>query len=135
MPVLRELVPPEPGYLTRLEAFAHEHEERLEHLYDRFGTGSEHVTTGRYALVRQPEGLILIERLATFRHDVLAAFDGELEDATSLRRQGLGGTGMNTRESPEQLADRVLNVKLVRSPGLLGADQRDNRCCQGCAFV
>ncbi|MFG2887599.1 hypothetical protein ACGFYV_35870 [Streptomyces sp. NPDC048297] len=80
MPVLRELVPPEPGYLTRLEAFAHEHEERLEHLYDRLGTGSEHVTTSRYALVRQPEGLIVIEQLATARHDVLAAFDGELED-------------------------------------------------------
>ncbi|MFE5163280.1 hypothetical protein ACFRNT_33305 [Streptomyces sp. NPDC056697] len=80
MPVLRELVPPEPGYLTRLERFAHEHEERLERLYDRFDADSEHARTGRYALVRQPEGLIVIEQLATARHAAFAAFDGELED-------------------------------------------------------
>ncbi len=80
MPVLRELVPPGPGYLARLEAFVHEHEERLERLYDRFGADSEHARTGRYALVRQPEGLIVIERLATARYDVFAAFDGEIED-------------------------------------------------------
>lgn len=46
----------------------------------RFGTGSGHATTGRYALVRQPEGLIVIEQLATARHDVVTAFAGELED-------------------------------------------------------
>ncbi|MFE9347988.1 hypothetical protein [Streptomyces olivaceus] len=80
MPVMRELVPPEPSYLTRLERFVRQNEERLERLYDRFGTGSEHATTGRYALVRQPEGLIVIEQLATARYAVFAAFDGEIED-------------------------------------------------------
>ncbi|MBZ6093383.1 hypothetical protein KVH02_34525 [Streptomyces olivaceus] len=80
MPVLRELLPPEPSYLTRLERFVRQNEERLERLYDRFGTGSEHATTGRYALVRQPEGLIVIEQLDIARYDVFAAFDGEIED-------------------------------------------------------
>lgn len=80
MPVLRELVPPERSYLTRLERFASHHRERLNRLYDDFGADSEHDRTGRYALVRQPEGLIIVEQLATARYDLFAAFDGEIED-------------------------------------------------------
>ncbi len=78
MPVQRELVPPGPDYLARREAFVHEYEECLE----RRTTGSVRTARrppGRYAVVRRPEGLIVIERLATVRYDVFAAFDGEIE--------------------------------------------------------
>ncbi|WP_128380444.1 hypothetical protein [Streptomyces cavernae] len=78
--MLRELVPPGRNYLTQLELFAYQHEVRLERLYDRFGTSSEHAESDRYALVRQPEGLIVLEQLTAARDDVFAAFDGEIGD-------------------------------------------------------
>lgn len=79
LPVLREVAPPYPTYRTQMDAFAALHEDRLQHLYDRFGHGTEFAQHGRYALARQPEGLIVIERLENARHDLLDAFDGEIE--------------------------------------------------------
>ncbi|MEV2235827.1 hypothetical protein AB0H69_45760 [Streptomyces phaeochromogenes] len=106
MPLLRELGPPEPGYLTRLEAFAREHEERLEQLYDRFGAGTR---DDRPVRPTPPARGADPDRAAGHRpprrpRRVRWRDRGPLPHR---RRQGLGSTGMNTRESPDQLAGRV----------------------------
>jgi hypothetical protein len=80
MPVLRELVPAGRGYLTDLEDFATDYENRLQRLYDRFGPDTEFAQHGRYALARQPEGLIVLQQLEAARHDLKDALDGEIDD-------------------------------------------------------
>ncbi|MFB6717944.1 hypothetical protein ACFCZY_39890 [Streptomyces sp. NPDC056237] len=51
------------GYVQRLEAFADRHRERLEELLCAYGPGSAPAEHGRYALVGQPESLMICERL------------------------------------------------------------------------
>jgi hypothetical protein len=79
MPVLRELVPAGRGYLTELEDFATRNEDRLQRLYDRVGPDTEFAQNGRYALARQPEGIIVLQQLEAARHDLKDAFDDEVD--------------------------------------------------------
>ncbi|MFE3022110.1 hypothetical protein [Streptomyces sp. NPDC059256] len=49
------------GYIERLEAFVEEHRDRLEELLRAYGPGSRPASHGRYALVGQPETLVILE--------------------------------------------------------------------------
>ncbi|MFF6961692.1 hypothetical protein [Streptomyces sp. NPDC008317] len=68
------------GYVQRLEAFAHRHRERLEKLLRTHGPGSAPAAHGRYALVGQPETLVVCERMETARLLLYGLWEGELED-------------------------------------------------------
>ncbi|MER6015962.1 hypothetical protein [Streptomyces bluensis] len=67
-------------YVQRLEAFADRHRERLEEMLRAYGPGSTPASHGRYALVGQPESLVLCERFETAPLLLDAKWDGELED-------------------------------------------------------
>ncbi|MFJ8770484.1 hypothetical protein [Streptomyces clavifer] len=49
------------GYIERLEAFVEQHRARLEEC----GPGSAPASHGRYALIGQPETLVILERMET----------------------------------------------------------------------
>ncbi|MFJ5143207.1 hypothetical protein [Streptomyces sp. NPDC088707] len=51
------------GYIERLEAFVEEHRDRLEELLRAYGPGSRPASHGRYALIGQPETLVILERM------------------------------------------------------------------------
>ncbi|MFD7868173.1 hypothetical protein [Streptomyces sp. NPDC059783] len=51
------------GYVERLEAFTVQHRDRLEGLLRAYGPGSRPASHGRYALVGQPETLVILERM------------------------------------------------------------------------
>ncbi|MEV6133155.1 hypothetical protein AB0M05_41255 [Streptomyces violaceusniger] len=67
-------------YAQRLEAFALRHRERLAEMLRAFGPGSAPAEYGRYALVGQPESLMICERLDTAPLLLQGMWDGELED-------------------------------------------------------
>jgi len=68
------------GYVQRLEAFADRHRERLEEMLRAYGPGSAPAEHGRYALIGQPESLVLCERFESTPLLLDAVWDGELED-------------------------------------------------------
>jgi hypothetical protein len=68
------------GYVQRLEAFADRHRERLAELLRAYGPGSVPAAHGRYALVGQPETLVVCERMETARLLLYRLWEGELED-------------------------------------------------------
>ncbi|MFD4225133.1 hypothetical protein [Streptomyces griseus] len=51
------------GYIERLEVFVEEHRARLEELLRTHGPGSTPASHGRYALIGQPETLVILERM------------------------------------------------------------------------
>ncbi|MEU3110227.1 hypothetical protein ACPCK9_32715 [Streptomyces koyangensis] len=51
------------GYIERLEAFVEDHRARLEEMLRTHGPGSRPASHGRYALVGQPETLVILERM------------------------------------------------------------------------
>ncbi len=51
------------GYIERLETFVEQHRARLEELLRAYGPGSRPASRGRYALVGQPETLVILERM------------------------------------------------------------------------
>ncbi|WP_369211753.1 hypothetical protein [Streptomyces flavofungini] len=53
------------GYIERLGTFVEEHRARLEELLRAYGPGSRSAEFGRYALIGQPETLVLLERMET----------------------------------------------------------------------
>ncbi|MFD8727800.1 hypothetical protein [Streptomyces sp. NPDC059611] len=53
------------GYAGRLEEFAQQHRARLEDLLRAYGPGSTPASHGRYALIGQPETLVILERMET----------------------------------------------------------------------
>ncbi|MBU3869029.1 hypothetical protein KN815_34755 [Streptomyces sp. 4503] len=67
-------------YAQHLETFADRHRERLEKMLRAYGPGSAPAEYGRYALVGQPESLVLCERLETTPLLLQGLWDGELED-------------------------------------------------------
>jgi len=68
------------GYVQRLEAFADQHRDRLAELLRAYGPGSAPAAHGRYALVGQPETLVVRERMETARLLLYGLWEGELED-------------------------------------------------------
>ncbi|MGW7620825.1 hypothetical protein ACWGLG_34310 [Streptomyces antimycoticus] len=67
-------------YAQHLETFADRHRERLEKMLRAYGPGSAPAEYGRYALVGQPESLVICERLETAPLLMQGVWDGELED-------------------------------------------------------
>ncbi|KAA0085604.1 hypothetical protein CIW52_06850 [Mycolicibacterium sp. P9-64] len=61
-----------PGYDTRLQAFADEHEVKLAGIFDRYRDSDSS------QLVHQPEAVIIFERLEADRHTLRAAWDERL---------------------------------------------------------
>ncbi|MEK8141528.1 hypothetical protein NKH18_00020 [Streptomyces sp. M10(2022)] len=53
------------GYIERLEAFVEQHRARLEEMLRTHGPGSKPASHGRYALIGQPETLVIVERMET----------------------------------------------------------------------
>lgn len=51
------------GYIERLEAFVEQHRARLEEMLRTHGPGSRPASHGRYALIGQPETLVIVERM------------------------------------------------------------------------
>ncbi|CAM5670900.1 hypothetical protein [Streptomyces mordarskii] len=67
-------------YPPRLATFADRHRQRLEEMLRAFGPGSAPAEYGRYALVGQPESLVICERLDTAPLLLQGMWHGELED-------------------------------------------------------
>jgi len=68
------------GYIERLEAFVEEHRARLEELLRAYGPGSRPASHGRYALIGQPETLVILERMETNPFGLRAQWEKEMED-------------------------------------------------------
>ncbi|MFI0596616.1 hypothetical protein [Streptomyces griseus] len=51
------------GYIERLVAFVEQHRARLENLLRAYGPASTPASHGRYALIGQPETLVILERM------------------------------------------------------------------------
>ncbi|MFF7361553.1 hypothetical protein [Streptomyces sp. NPDC008125] len=67
------------GYIERLEAFVVEHRPRLEKMLRTHGPGSKPATHGRYALIGQPETLVIVERMESAPFLLRAQWEEELE--------------------------------------------------------
>ncbi|MFF4755212.1 hypothetical protein ACWD5R_43535 [Streptomyces sp. NPDC002514] len=67
------------GYIERLEAFVEEHRDRLEELLRAYGPSSRPASHGRYALVGQPETLVILERMETAPFLLRGRWEEELE--------------------------------------------------------
>ncbi|TVL87349.1 hypothetical protein [Streptomyces sp. SAJ15] len=67
------------GYIERLEAFVEQHRARLEELLRAYGPGSRPASHGRYALIGQPETLVILERMETHPFGLRAQWEKELE--------------------------------------------------------
>ncbi|MEU5233982.1 hypothetical protein AB0G82_32610 [Streptomyces anulatus] len=68
------------GYAERLQAFAVQHRTRLEDLLRAYGPGSTPASHGRYALVGQPETLVILERMETAPFLLRGTWDDEEEE-------------------------------------------------------
>ncbi|MGO4634920.1 hypothetical protein AB4225_28935 [Streptomyces sp. 2RAF24] len=67
------------GYIERLEAFVEQHRERLEELLRAYGPGSRPASHGRYALIGQPETLVILERMEANPFGLRSEWEKELE--------------------------------------------------------
>ncbi|MEU9737222.1 hypothetical protein [Streptomyces sp. NPDC048002] len=67
------------GYIERLEAFVEAHRDRLEELLRVYGPGSRPASHGRYALVGQPETLVILERMEASPFVLRGRWQEELE--------------------------------------------------------
>ncbi|MFE4830712.1 hypothetical protein [Streptomyces sp. NPDC056672] len=68
------------GYIERLEAFVQQHRARLEELLRAYGPGSKPAWHGRYALIGQPETLVILERMEAVPMLLRGQWEKELED-------------------------------------------------------
>ncbi|MFJ8846370.1 hypothetical protein ACIRFF_26115 [Streptomyces cyaneofuscatus] len=66
-------------YIEHLKAFAEERRARLEELLRAYGPGSRTASHGRYALVGQPETLVILERMETAPFLLRGRWEEELE--------------------------------------------------------
>ncbi|MFF9785605.1 hypothetical protein [Streptomyces nigrescens] len=67
------------GYTERLEAFVEQHQARLEELLRAYGPGSRPASHGRYALIGQPETLVILERMETNPFGLRTQWEKEME--------------------------------------------------------
>ncbi|GAA3154848.1 hypothetical protein ACFQ0X_43430 [Streptomyces rectiviolaceus] len=67
------------GYIERLEAFVEQHRARLEELLRAYGPVSRPASHGRYALIGQPETLVILERMETNPFGLRGQWEKELE--------------------------------------------------------
>ncbi|MFF0629752.1 hypothetical protein [Streptomyces sp. NPDC004296] len=67
------------GYIERLEAFVEVRRVRLEELLRAYGPGSRLASRGRYALIGQPETLVILERMETHPFGLRSQWEKELE--------------------------------------------------------
>ncbi|MFF7365386.1 hypothetical protein [Streptomyces sp. NPDC008125] len=67
------------GYIERLEAFVEQHRARLEAMLRTHGPGSKPASHGRYALIGQPETLVIVERMESAPFLLRAQWEEELE--------------------------------------------------------
>ncbi|MFG2979459.1 hypothetical protein ACGFYY_41545 [Streptomyces sp. NPDC048331] len=67
------------GYIKRLEVFVEEHRARLEEMLRAYGPGSRPASHGRYALIGQPETLVILERMETAPFFLRSRWDEAME--------------------------------------------------------
>ncbi|MFJ9623332.1 hypothetical protein [Streptomyces sp. NPDC101181] len=67
------------GYIERLEAFVEKHRARLEEMLRTHGPGSKPASHGRYALIGQPETLVIVERMEAMPFLLRGQWEKELE--------------------------------------------------------
>ncbi|WP_406434504.1 hypothetical protein [Streptomyces sp. NBC_01589] len=87
-------------YVQRLEAFTDQHRERLQELLRAYGPGSAPAEHGRYALVGQPESLVICERLESTPSLPIGVWSEEFPDA--LRTTSTSGGDPDTASAGEQ---------------------------------
>ncbi|WP_097983986.1 hypothetical protein [Streptomyces sp. f150] len=85
------------GYIERLEAFVEEHRDRLEELLRTHGPGSKPASHGRYALVGQPETLVILERMEAAPFLLRGRWEEELETVVELSECGTVSLGAGLR--------------------------------------
>ncbi|MCF3120160.1 hypothetical protein IPZ68_10635 [Streptomyces arenae] len=67
------------GYIEHLGAFVEQHRDRLEELLRAYGPGSRPASDGRYALIGQPETLVILERMEVNPFGLRSEWEKELE--------------------------------------------------------
>ena len=67
------------GYIERLEAFVEQRRPRLEEMLRTHGPGSRPASHGRYALIGQPETLVILERMESAPFLLRGQWEKELE--------------------------------------------------------
>ncbi|WP_372412811.1 hypothetical protein [Streptomyces luteireticuli] len=67
------------GYIEHLKVFVEQHRARLEEMLCGWGPGSKPAQFGRYALVGQPETLVILERMETNPFGLRGQWDEVLE--------------------------------------------------------
>ncbi|MBK5993331.1 hypothetical protein JHN53_17115 [Streptomyces sp. MBT58] len=68
------------GYTERLVAFVEQHQARLEELLRGYGPGSTPASHGRYALIGQPETLVILERMESVPFLLHGLWEEEYEE-------------------------------------------------------
>ncbi|MFG2600755.1 hypothetical protein [Streptomyces sp. NPDC048445] len=67
------------GYIEHLESFVEEHRDRLEEMLRTHGPGSRPASHGRYALIGQPETLIIVDRMESNPFSLRGQWEKKLE--------------------------------------------------------
>ncbi|WEH43949.1 hypothetical protein [Streptomyces sp. AM 2-1-1] len=67
------------GYIEHLAVFVEGHRDRLEELLRAYGPGSRPASHGRYALIGQPETLVIVERMEAVPFLLRSQWEKELE--------------------------------------------------------
>ncbi|MFD3565976.1 hypothetical protein [Streptomyces sp. NPDC058667] len=113
MDVAQSAVHPEErkGYIERLAAFVEQHRARLEEMLPTHGPGSKPASHGRYALVGQPETLVILERMKAA--PFLLRGQWEPDPARHVGRERSGG--------------RVRHVCLPTGPAVRGRGRQRRR--------
>ncbi|MEU4954700.1 hypothetical protein [Streptomyces lavendulae] len=66
-------------YIEHLEVFVGQHRARLEEMLRTHGPGSRPASHGRYALIGQPETLVIVERMESAPFLLRGRWEKELE--------------------------------------------------------
>ncbi|MEU2800948.1 hypothetical protein [Streptomyces sp. NPDC007117] len=67
------------GYIERLKVFVEQPRARLEEMLRTHGPGSKPASRGRYALIGQPETLVIVERMESAPFLLRSQWEKELE--------------------------------------------------------
>ncbi|WP_399935039.1 hypothetical protein [Streptomyces kanamyceticus] len=97
------------GYIERLEAFVEQHRARPEEMLRTHGPGSRPALHGRYALIGQPEILVILERMESAPCLLRGQWEKELETVflDDLESACGGRTSASTGEQPGTGATRA----------------------------
>ncbi|WP_434598027.1 hypothetical protein [Streptomyces sp. A5-4] len=127
------------GYIEHLQAFVEQHRPRLEEMLRGYGPGSRPASHGRYALIGQPETLVIVERMESapflLRSQWAKRRNGSFE-VTECQGKRMGGLSAVARAAGSQVGTWLLfkgrGVGLVGTDGghCLGTESSAGRPCR-----